>query len=80
MATPAELPLMSRAPNPDRETVPIRLDLPPNYAAALDGLAHLDNSNRKTLCEMAVREYIDRRLKDFTVVLRMAGRNAPVAD
>lgn len=72
--------LMSRAANPDRDTVPIRLDLPPNYAAALDGLAHIDGSNRKALCELAVREYIDRRLKDFSIVLRMAGRNPAVSD
>ena len=67
--------LTSRPSNPDRDTVPIRLDMPPNYAAALDGLAHIDGSNRKALCELAVREYIDRRLKDFSLVLKMAGRN-----
>ena len=72
--------LMSRPHNPDRDAVPIRLDLPPNYAAALDGLAHIDGSNRKALCELAVREYIDRRLKDFSLVLKMAGRNAVGVD
>lgn len=73
-------PVLSRPSNPDRDAVPIRLDLPTNYAAALDGLAHIDGSNRKALCELAVREYIDRRLHDITVVLRMAGRNPAVSD
>lgn len=69
------LPLLSRAPNPERELVPIRFDLSINQAAGLDGLARIDGSNRKELIEIAVNEYINRRLSDMTLVLRMAGRN-----
>jgi hypothetical protein len=80
MTEHSDIPLCSRAPNPDRDSVPIRLDLPPNFAAALDGLAHIDGCTRKALCEAAISEYINRRLTDMTVVLRMAGRNAVVSD
>jgi predicted transcriptional regulator len=58
----------------------VRLDLPMNLVAALDGLAHIDNSNRKLLCETAVREYIERRLGEFSLVLKMARSNAVDSD
>lgn len=76
----SDIPLCSRAANPDRETAPIRLDLPMNLVSALDGLAHIDRKTRKDLCETAVRDYIERRLHEFNVVLKMAGRNAVVSD
>ncbi len=75
MTDPLPLPKCSRAPNADRDVVPIRFDLTINQAAGLDGLARIDGSNRKELIEVAVNEYINRRLSDMTLVLRMAGRN-----
>lgn len=80
MTTSDDIPLCSRTPNPDRDSAPIRLDLPMNLVSALDGLAHIDRKTRKDLCETAVRDYIERRLHEFNVVLKMAGRNAVVSD
>lgn len=75
------LPLMSRTPNPDREMVPIRFDLTVNQAAGLDGLARIDGCSRKDLIEIAVNEYINHRLSEMAMVIKMAGRsNAAVAD
>lgn len=78
MTTP-ESPLCSRQPNPARDMVPIRFDLTLNQTAGLDGLARIDGKHRKDLIEDAVNEYINRRLAELTMVLRMSGRNPVVS-
>lgn len=80
MSDPAELPLLSQAPNPDRDTAEVRIRIPLQYASALDALASIDDSNRTALVETAVKEYLDRRLYNARVLVRMFDGNPSTLD
>lgn len=69
--------MFSRSSDPDRSTAEVRIDLPIDIVAALDGLAIVDESNRKALCTEAVRAYVEKRLTNMAMVMRMAGRSNP---
>lgn len=80
MSTPDDLPLLSRPRGPDVDEVEVRIKLPLRYASALDTLAIQDHSNRTALVHAAIKEYLDSRLYDAKMLVRMWDGNPTSVD
>jgi hypothetical protein len=67
-----QVPLLSRTAGADPDRVEVRIFLPRGLAAVLDTLSVQDPStNRTALVTAATKEYLEKRLYDARMLVRM---------
>lgn len=76
----SDIPLCSRAANPDRDTAEVRIDLPMALVAVLDFIAAKEGTTRKALIEKFTRSALQDRLMDARMLVRMADSNTSAVD
>lgn len=69
--TDPQLPLLSRTAGADPDRVEVRIWLPRALAAVLDTVAIQDDTNRTALVTVATKEFLERRLYEARMLVRM---------